>query len=145
MDRRRPRTNSRQIELGKEIFKYKANCQSCHKWDGSGDQGYGGIALSIRKTALNPDQVTEIIKCGRPMTGMPYFDQFAYTDKRCYDYTREDLGKNMPQMGEPLQAREVGSVVKYLFAKVIGRDATTYEECVDFWGSETRQCEPYKK
>jgi mono/diheme cytochrome c family protein len=137
--------DSRQIEMGKEIFKYKANCQSCHKWDGAGDQGYGGIALSIRKTALNPEQVTEIIKCGRPMTGMPYFDQFAYTDKRCYDYTREDLGKNMPQMGEPLQAREVGAVVKYLFAKVVGRDATTYEECVDFWGTDTRQCEPYKK
>jgi mono/diheme cytochrome c family protein len=135
----------RLIALGKEIFQYKANCQSCHKWDGSGDQGYGGVALSLRKTALDPAQVTEIIKCGRPMTGMPYFDEFSYTDKRCYDYTRADLGKNMPQMGEPLQAREINAVVKYLFAKVVGRGATTYEECVDFWGSETRQCEPYKK
>jgi mono/diheme cytochrome c family protein len=136
--------DSRLIELGKEIFKYKANCQSCHKWDGSGDQGYGGIALSLRKTALTPDQVVEIVKCGRPLTGMPYFDQFAYTDKRCYDLTREDLGKKMPQMGEPLQAREVGAVVKYLFARVVGRGATTYDECVDFWGQDTRQCDPLK-
>jgi len=135
---------ARLVEFGKEIYKNKANCQSCHKWDGSGDQGYGGIALPLRKTALTPDQVVEIIKCGRPLTGMPFFDQFAYTDKRCYDLTREDLGNKMPQMGEPLQAREINAVVKYLFAKVVGRGTTTYEECVDFWGKDTRQCDPLK-
>ena len=27
---------------------------------------------------------------------MPYHDQFAYTDKRCYGYTREELGNDMP-------------------------------------------------
>src|SRR5438270_7847289 len=42
----------RVIEFGKEIFKVKAQCQYCHKWDGGGDQGYGGIALSLRKTQL---------------------------------------------------------------------------------------------
>ena len=36
-------------------------------------------------------------------------------------------------------------MVKYLFAKVIGRGASTYEDCIDFWGKETRQCEPMKK
>jgi hypothetical protein len=36
-------------------------------------------------------------------------------------------------------------VVRYLFAKAVGRGASIYEECVDFWGSETRQCEPMKK
>jgi hypothetical protein len=28
---------------------------------------------------------------------------------------------------------------------VVGRSASTYEDCVDFWGTETRQCEPMKK
>ena len=36
------REEARALELGKEIFKLKANCQYCHKWDASGDQGYGG-------------------------------------------------------------------------------------------------------
>jgi len=79
----------RVIEHGKDIFKTKATCQFCHKWDASGDQGYGGNALSLRKTQLTPDQVAEVVKCGRPSTGMPFHDQFAYGDKRCYGATRQ--------------------------------------------------------
>ena len=82
---------ARFIEFGKEIFKSKAVCQYCHKWDASGDQGYGGNALSLRATQLTPEQMTEVVKCGRPATGMPYHDRFAYTDKRCYGYTREQM------------------------------------------------------
>jgi mono/diheme cytochrome c family protein len=136
---------ARTLEYGKEIYKIKANCQYCHKWDASGDTGYGGVALSLRKTRLNPEQFAEVIKCGRPATGMPYHDQYAYTDKRCYGLTREDLGKNMPLLGESLNPREVDAVVKYLFAKAVGHGESTYEDCVDFWGKDTRQCEPMKK
>jgi mono/diheme cytochrome c family protein len=136
---------ARTIEFGKEIYKIKANCQYCHKWDASGDTGYGGIALSLRKTALTREQFVEVIKCGRPMTGMPYHDQYAYTDKRCYGMTREDLGKDMPLLGESLSPREIDAVVKYLYARAIGHGDATYEDCVDFWGKDTRQCEPMKK
>ena len=137
--------DARTIEYGKDIFKTKATCQYCHKWDASGDQGYGGNALSLRKTQLTPEQMAEVVKCGRPGTGMPYHDKFAYTDKRCYKMTREDLGKDMPPAGnEFLQPREIDAVVKYLFARAVGRGAATYEECVDFWGSDTHQCDPMK-
>ena len=137
--------DARTLEFGKEIYKIKANCQFCHKWDASGDTGYGGVALSLRKTALNREQFAEVIKCGRPGTDMPYHDQYAYTDKRCYGMTRDDVGKNMPLLGESLSPREIDAVVKYLFAKAVGRGESTYQDCVDFWGTETRQCEPMKK
>ena len=137
--------DARTLEFGKEIYKIKANCQFCHKWDASGDTGYGGVALSLRKTALNREQFAEVIKCGRPGTGMPYHDQYAYTDKRCYGMTRDDVGKNMPLLGESLSPREIDAVVKYLFAKAVGRGESTYQDCIDFWGTETRQCEPMKK
>ena len=137
--------DARAIEFGKEIFKVKANCQFCHKWDASGDTGYGGIALSLRKTQLTLEQFTEVVRCGRPLTGMPYHDRLAYTDKRCFGMTRQELGKDLPPMGEFLSAREIDAVVRYLFAKDVGRGQSTYEECVEFWGSETRQCEPMKK
>jgi mono/diheme cytochrome c family protein len=136
---------ARTLEYGKEIYKVKANCQFCHKWDASGDTGYGGVALSLRKTALNREQFAEVIKCGRPGTGMPYHDQYAYTDKRCYGVTREEVGKDLPLLGESLSPREIDAVVKYLFAKAVGRSESTYEDCVDFWGTDTRQCEPMKK
>jgi mono/diheme cytochrome c family protein len=136
---------ARVLEYGKEVYKNKGNCQFCHKWDASGDTGYGGIALSLRKSFLTREQFAEVVKCGRPMTGMPYHDQYAYTDKRCYDMTSADLGKDMPPIGETLQPREIDAVVKYLFAKAVGHGASTYDECVDFWGKDTRQCEPMKK
>jgi mono/diheme cytochrome c family protein len=137
---------ARFIEFGKEIFKSKAVCHYCHKWDASGDQGYGGNALSLRATQLTPEQMTEVVKCGRPGTGMPYHDRFAYTDKRCYGYSREQMGNDMPPAGNDfLSAREVDAVVKYLFAKDVGRGPPTYEDCVAFWGTETRQCEPMKQ
>ena len=136
---------ARMIEFGKEIFKSKAVCQYCHKWDASGDQGYGGNALSLRATQLTPEQLTEVVKCGRPATGMPYHDRFAYTDKRCYGYTREDMGKDMPPAGNDfLSNREVEAVVKYLFARDVGKGPATYQDCVDFWGKDTRQCDPLK-
>ena len=135
----------RTIAYGREIFKTKATCQFCHKWDGAGDQGYGGNALSLRKTQLTPEQMAEVVKCGRPHTQMPYHDRFAYTDKRCYRMTREDLGDDMPPAAtESLQPREIDAVVKYLFAKVVGHGEATYQDCVDFWGSDTHQCEPLK-
>lgn len=138
--------DARLLEYGKDIFKTKATCQFCHKWDASGDQGYGGNALSLRKTQLTQDQVAETVKCGRPGTGMPFHDEFAYNDKRCYGLTRADLGNDMPP--EPnafLNPHEIDAVVKYLFAKVVGRGDSTYQECVEFWGKDTRQCEPMKK
>jgi mono/diheme cytochrome c family protein len=137
---------TRVIEHGKDIFKTKATCQFCHKWDASGDQGYGGNALSLRLTKLTPEQFAETVKCGRPGTGMPYHDQYAYTDKRCYGVTRDALGNDMPP--EPyafLNAGEIDAVVKYLFAKDVGHGPSTYGDCVEFWGAETRQCEPMKQ
>jgi len=137
---------ARLIEFGKDIFKTKATCQFCHKWDASGDQGYGGNALSLRKTQLTPAQMSETVKCGRPGTGMPFHDQFAYTDKRCYGVTRVDLGNDMPP--EPnafLNPHEIDAVVKYLFATDVGHGPSTYDDCVKFWGTETRQCEPMKQ
>ena len=47
-------------DAGKAVFK-RANCMGCHKWHGNGGGGYGGDALSLRKTELTKEQ----IKIGR--------------------------------------------------------------------------------
>lgn len=137
--------HDRTIAFGLEIYKIKGNCQFCHKWDGTGDQGYGGNALSFRKTALTREQLEEVVKCGRPSTGMPLHDKFAYTDKRCYGLVKEDLGKDIPpQPFAYLNKREIEAVAEFLFARVVGKPPATYEDCVEFWGSSTRQCDPLK-
>jgi mono/diheme cytochrome c family protein len=63
---------------GKAVFS-KANCVGCHKWHGNGG-GYGGDALSLRKTELTRDQIIETVACGRPGTGMPFFSRGAYDE-----------------------------------------------------------------
>ncbi len=136
----------RLIAFGREIFKTKATCLFCHRWDGNGDQGYGGNALSLRVTQLERDQLLEVVKCGRPGTGMPYHDRLAYTDKRCYDTTKAELGEQTPPGANGwLNQREVDAVVDYVLAKIKNRGETTFDECVEFWGTGTRQCEPWKK
>ncbi len=136
----------RLVAFGREIFKSKATCQFCHRWDGNGDQGYGGNALSLRITKLDRDQLIEIVKCGRPSTGMPYHDRGAYSDKRCFDSTKTDLGEATPPGANGwLNPREIEAVVDYLLLKIKDRGETTYEECQEFWGTATRQCEPWKK
>ena len=85
------------LEFGRLIFKDKALCHYCHKWDASGSQGYPGDALSLRLTRLTDKEFAEVVKCGRPGTAMPYYDALAYTDKRCYGRTREEMGKDMPR------------------------------------------------
>jgi hypothetical protein len=49
-----------------------------------------------------------------------------------------------PEPNAFLNDDEINAVVKYLFAKDVGRGPSTYQDCVDFWGTETRQCEPMK-
>ena len=103
--------------------------------------------MSLRTTQLTREQVAEVVKCGRPGTNMPYHDRFSYTDKRCYGMTREQLGKDMPPgaNNEYLSPRDVDAVVRYLFARVVGKGPSTYEDCIDFWGKDTRQCDAMKK
>lgn len=142
-----PAEEARAIEYGKEVFKNKAICQFCHKWDASGDQGYGGNALSLRISQLTREQMAEIIKCGRPATNMPYHDRFSYTDKRCYGMDRAMAGGDMPPgaNNEYLAPRDIDAVVRYLFARVVGKGPSTYEDCIDFWGKDTRQCDAMRK
>ena len=51
--------------------------------------GYGA-GVSLRNMDLTLDEIINVIKCGRPGTGMPYFLRKAYKEEKCYDTTFED-------------------------------------------------------
>ena len=134
--------------FGRRLFLDKAQCLYCHGWagDGAGEPQSNGAAANLRVTRLGRERLIEVITCGVPGKAMPHFDEDAYTDKRCYGVTRTDLGNDVPP--EPnafLNSDEIDAVVKYVFAKVVGRGPSTYEECVEFWGADTRECEPMKQ
>jgi mono/diheme cytochrome c family protein len=129
------------LELGKQVYE-KANCVGCHKWHGGGGGGYGGAALSLRETVLDRPLLLEVIRCGRPATGMPYHDRDAYKEVDCYGGMSEaDLGADFPPKAATfLRDEEVAAVVVYVATRLKGQGAATKEDCIAFWGEGAREC-----
>jgi len=129
---------------GKAVFS-KANCVGFHKWHGHGGGGYGGDALSLRKTELTRDQIIETVGCGRPATGMPFFVRGAYDEVKCYGMNRQDAGAQMPpEAGTFLRPKGIEAVADYVIAHIKGAGEPTYAECVSFFASTSRVCDIYK-
>ncbi len=131
---------------GKRVFQ-RANCVGCHKWHGGGGGGYGGDALSLRATQLDRDQIIETVTCGRPGTGMPYFQRGAYDGEAhpCYGMGRQELGKDIPVEATTfLRPNEVSAVADYVLSEVKGKGEPNYAECLAFFGEGSRVCNVYK-
>lgn len=132
-------------EAGKRVYK-SANCVGCHNWTGTGGGGYGGSAANLRATELTREQIVETIRCGRPATGMPYFERDGYADGRCFGLTKADLapGQAPPAADKFLRPADVEAVADYVVAQLQGRGAPSYEECQAFFGTQTRACNNYR-
>src|SRR5882672_9802464 len=131
-------------DAGKAVFK-RANCFGCHKWHGNGGGGYGGDALSLRKTELTRDQIIETVGCGRPGTGMPFFTRGAYDTIKCFDMNRQDAGSRMPPEANTfLRPNDIEAVADYVIAHIKGKGEPNYAECVSFFGDTSRVCNIYK-
>src|SRR5215469_10665443 len=142
-----PASIAQDVADGQRIWKSKAGCPQCHGWAGDGfPSGFHseGNAPSLRETQLTRDQIRETIQCGRPGTPMPHFDRFAYTDKRCYDMTAEDLGDLEPiRAATTLQTYEIDAVADYVATKIKGAGPVTRAQCVEFFGETGAECEKY--
>jgi hypothetical protein len=133
---------------GADLWANKAGCPFCHGWaaDGNGDPHSDGGAPSLRAMALDRDQIREVIACGRPGTGMPHYDRFAYTDDRCYGVTAEDLGDQVPNRGAvTLQRPQIDQIADYLAEVIKDRGPVTFEECVAYFGGPSSVCNSYPK
>jgi len=120
----------------------RANCIGCHKWHGNGGGGYGGDALSLRKTELTREQIIETVGCGRPGTGMPFFTRGAYDEVKCHGMSREDAAAQMPpEAGTFLRPKDIEAVADYVIAHIKGAGEPTYAECVAFFSSGSRVCD----
>jgi mono/diheme cytochrome c family protein len=131
-------------DAGKAVFK-RANCFGCHKWHGNGGGGYGGDALSLRKTELTREQIIETVGCGRPGTGMPFFTRGAYDTIKCYGMNRQEAGSQMPPEANTfLRPGDIEAVADYVIAHIKGKGEPNYGECVEFFGDASRVCDVYK-
>jgi mono/diheme cytochrome c family protein len=129
-----------------ELGVFKKACAGCHKWHGGGGGGYGGDALSLRKTELTKEQIVEVVTCGRPGTGMPYHVRGAYDTVKCYDSLRADMGTSMPpEAAAFLRPAEIDAVATYAAERLKGKGEPTLEECTAFFGTTSRACDLYRK
>jgi hypothetical protein len=136
-----------EVAEGQRIWSGKAECPQCHGWaaDGNGGLHSAGLAASLRTTQLTRDQIRMTIQCGRPGTPMPHFDRFAYTDKRCYDMTAQDLGDTVPDRAAvTLQSYEIDALADYIAAEIKGAGPITRGECIEFFGANSgTHCDAY--
>jgi hypothetical protein len=136
------------VAEGKRIWAEKGQCVDCHGWAGDGARSSlhsPGQAPSLRLTNLTRDQIRMTIQCGRPGTPMPHFDRFAYTDKRCYDATAEDLGDSVPDRAiVTLQPFEIDALADYIATQIKGAGPVTKKECLDFFRENAgSRCDMY--
>lgn len=131
------------LALGMDVWKTKIGCPACHGWSGNGvpDDPRQPVGANLRQTQLDHAGLMEVIKCGRPATGMPHFDARAYKDKRCYGVTEADLGDQVPpSWGTFLIPREVEAVTTYIEARMKGRGPFTFAECEEYYGADAEIC-----
>lgn len=135
-------------DRGESIYK-RANCVGCHKWHGGGGGGYGGAALSLRATEFDKKQIMFTVQCGRPGTGMPYFDADAYGADKARNpcgVSLKDLGDvKAAQGGVFLRPEEISAVADYVIDHIKGKGEPTLADCVAFFGDASRVCEVYRK
>jgi len=134
------------IADGMRLFRQKGNCQACHGWAGDGRKLDSQMpdGANLRASALDRESMVKTIKCGRPGTGMPPFDKFAYSDGRCYGLKQDDLkGRRMPDPPATLLAREIDMIADFMLAKIIGKGPMDRAKCIDYWGSDVEVCSEF--
>src|SRR5882672_2007635 len=134
------------VAEGMNLYLHKGDCQSCHGWaaDGRKMDSQMPDGSNLRETRLDRARLVTTIKCGRPGTGMPAFDKFAYTDGRCYGMKQADLKTPMPDPPATLQQREIERVADFLFQKVVGKGPMDRAKCIEYWGSDVEACREFK-
>jgi hypothetical protein len=134
------------VGIGEDMWRNASgSCWQCHGNMGNGrpemrDRPAGS---NFRETTLTVEQIAEVIRCGRPGTGMPFFGRNAYEgDTPCFGVTLDDLGDQAPAIGvPPMQARQIDALAQFIAFYFVPRGPATVEECLEFYGANAASCD----
>jgi hypothetical protein len=140
-----PAQNKEQAKAGLVTWK-SAGCADSHgKFaDGNPDDDDFPTGADLRTTKLDTTALKQTIRCGRAGTGMPSFDEGAYTMRGCYGRPLGSRPDNLQPTPRALSLDEIASVIAYLQARIIGRGKITRDECLSYFDGQAEQCEDYK-
>ena len=131
--------SDKEFKYGLSVYK-KGNCMGCHSWHGKGGHGAG---VSLRVSKLNLDELIEVINCGRPGSGMPYFNRKAYKEEKCYDTSFDDYINNDYKPNSPkkfLNKRQILAVTYFIKENLQGKKLNK-SYCESFFEKGSRVCE----
>ena len=134
------------VNAGLEIWK-SSGCADCHGAfaDGNPDDDDYPIGANLRTTRLDAAAVKLTIRCGRAGTGMPSFDQDAYTVRGCYGRPLGPAPDNLQPTPRTLSLDEIDTLIAYLQARIIGRGPITRDECLSYYyNSPGSSCDDLK-
>jgi mono/diheme cytochrome c family protein len=122
-------------KAGLEVWK-SAGCADCHGAfaDGDKQRDESPTGANLRTTKLDDAALTKVVRCGRPNTGMPRFDEGAYTQRGCNGNATGPVPDSLYPTPRMLSTDEIGALVVYLRTRVIGRRKVTPEECAEYYG-----------
>lgn len=126
---------------GLSVYK-RGNCMGCHSWHGKGGGGYGA-GVSLRMSKLNFNELVEIIKCGRPGSGMPYFYKKSYLEEKCYDtFITDYTDDNFKPISSKkfLNSRQVNAVASFIIDNLQGKTLDK-AYCENFFEKGSKVCE----
>ena len=137
--------NGDRVKAGLAQWK-TAGCADCHGpfADGDREDDDFPIGANLRTAKLDSGALKMTIRCGRAGTGMPSFDDGAYTTRECYGRPLGARPENLQPTPRTLTADEIDVEVAYLQARIIGRGKITREECLSYYDDQPETCEDYK-
>jgi mono/diheme cytochrome c family protein len=137
--------NNDRVKAGLVMWK-TGGCADCHGpfADGDREDDDFPIGANLRTSKLDPAALKMTIRCGRAGTGMPSFDEEAYTTRGCYGRPQGVRPEILQPTPRTLTLDEIDAVIAYLQARIIGRGKITREECLSYYDDQPDTCEDYK-
>ena len=132
------------VRAGLELWR-GSGCADCHGpfANGERDDDDYPVGANLRTTRLDAAGITLTIMCGRPGTGMPAFDADAYTAHACYGRPWGAAPDNLQPTPRALTLDEIGALVAYLQARIVGHGTVTRAECLSYFEGKG-DCEDFK-
>src|SRR6266849_398779 len=114
--------NDDEVSAGLQIWK-TSGCADCHGpfADGDREDDDFPVGANLRTTKLDLAALKMTIRCGRAGSGMPAFDDGAYTTRECGGRFPGARPENLQPTPRALTPDEIDLVIGYLQARINGR------------------------
>jgi mono/diheme cytochrome c family protein len=134
------------VKAGLEIWK-SSGCSDCHGpfANGDKDRDEAPTGANLRTSRLDAAALKETISCGRPSTGMPAFDEGAYTVRACGGRPLGPAPDDLYPTPRALTPAQIDTLIVYLRARVVGHPRITRADCLYyFYDAPEDTCDDYK-